>query len=342
MNTKNICKVPFSEIEIHCDGSVYFCCPSKSLTPIGNIFRNSFQDIWYSDKAKNFRREILFNNNYFCDLKICNPLDNIEQDKLELIKNPTISLSENPDFPLYVKFCHDSHCNLKCITCRDEIHTTNSYWSQKLDSMIENVFLPVLKNCEVVSLNGAGEVFVSKHCRNLIKAIVKTYPNMKFDLHTNGIYCDKKNCDELGITDKIVSVGVSMHAITQKTYDSIMLGSDYNKVLKNLEWLSFLQKKGQLKKLELYFVVQKMNYKEMADFVCFAKKLNADVYFWEYRNWGTKWGNENYKKVAIFEKDHPEYNAFAELLQNEIFESNNCHLNNLLKKIKSNFASKTF
>lgn len=332
--TNHKCKVPFSQVEIHEDGNIYVCCPIKTKLSIGNIYKESFDKIWHSKKAKKLRQEILRGNYCFCDLKICDPKDNIEQDKLDLIENFETEFEEKPSYPQYVKFCHDYHCNLKCATCRDKFHTNSKEKTKELNSKIEKIYLPILKNCKVVSLNGSGEALSSKHCRTLIKAIAKKYPNIKFDLHTNGLLCNKKNLEELGIIDKIASIGISMHAKTKEIYDKIMLHGDFEKVLKNLNWLSSLKKEGKIKKLDLYFVVQKTNYKEMGAFLEFAKKLDADVYFWEYRNWGNIWGRKNYDKVAVFEKHHLEYNKFAKYLAKDIFKSKNCHFNNFLKQIK--------
>ncbi len=329
------CKVPFSQVEIHKNGNVYVCCPAKVKCSIGNIYEKPFEEIWHSDIAKEFRKEILENNNYkYCDLKICNPLDNIEQDKLELIEEVQIDCSETPEYPLYVKFCHDNHCNLKCVTCRDNFITSSKERLEELDSYIHSVYLPILKNCKIVSLNGSGEVFASKHCINLVKAIAEEYPNIKFEFHTNGVLATEKMFKDLGIEERIVSINVSMHAYKKSTYEKIMLGSNYDLVLKNLEYFKSLKEKGTLKCLDLYFVVQKMNYKEMPEFIEFAKSIGANVYFWEYRNWGNNWGKENYKDVAIYEKSHILYNNFAKLLKNPIFKDKCCHFNHFLETIK--------
>ena len=333
-SNKCICKVPFSEIEIHNNGDVYVCCPIKNRTVIGNIYKeDNFDNIWYSEIAQNLRKEILEQNYCKCDLNICNPLNNIEQDKLNLMKDNNINLSTKPPYPKYVKFCHEIHCNLKCITCRDKFVTSDSKQTKLLNSYIHTKFLPILKNCEIVSMNGSGEVFASAHCKTLIKEIVKEYPNIKFDLHTNGLLCTKEMCDNLGITNRICSIDISMHAIKKKTYNKIMIGSNYNKVISNLKWLSSLLKEGSLQRLDLYFVVQKMNYKEMIPFIKFANTLNANVYFWEYRDWGPKLGKK-YDKIAVFNKNHIEYNKLAKILQNPIFKNENVYLNNLLSNIK--------
>lgn len=332
MKVYNKCLVPFTQIEIHPNGDVFFCCPIIISKSIGNVYKQPFDEIWYSDIAKEIRREILHNNCYkYCDMQICNPIDNINMDILDIIDDLDIEESEAPPYPQYVKFCHERHCNIKCVTCRDDYCLSSKQETQELDSKIEPVFLPILKNCKVVSLNGAGEVFASKHCCNLIKSIVRVYPNIKFDIHTNGVLCDKKLCDELQITDRLISVDVSMHAVTKDTYQKIHLGSNFDKVNENLNWLKTLKYNGNLKKLNLYFVVQRYNYKEMKLYIQNAKKIGANVYFWEYRNWGNEWGNENYENVAIYEKWHPEYNEFAQILQDDIFKEKHCFLNKYLK-----------
>ena len=332
MNNKHICKVPFSEVEIHISGEVYVCCPSKNNFSIGNIYKNSFDEIWYSERAKELRQDILNNQYTQCNLDICNPADNIEQDKLELTQEE-VNLSLTPPYPKYVKFCHDYSCNIKCITCRDIFYMNSKEKTEELNSYIENIYLPILKNCEVVSLNGTGEVFASPHCKTLVKKISEKYPNIKFDFHTNGVLCTEKLCYELGITDKICSVSISMSAATPKTYNKIMLYSNYDKVIENIKWLNTLLKKGTLKNLDLYFVVQKLNYQEMIPFIKFAKSVNASVYFWELRKWSSNFCKD-YDKYAIHEKTHREYNKFAKILQDPIFKDKNVHLNNLLENIK--------
>ena len=332
MSHKNLCKAPFTCIEISCNGNVTVCCPALNPTVIGNIYRQSFDDIWYSKEAQDLREDMLSRQFKTCNLKLCNPVSNLLQDRM-LLENDDIEFSKTPPYPKYVKFCHDKHCNIKCITCRDDFIVNSKQETLKLNSYIDEVYLPILKNCETVALNGAGEAFASEHCKTLIKKIVEKYPNIKFDIHTNGVLCNKSLCDELGITDKICSIGISLHAFNKETFEKIHLASNYEMVMKNILWLSSLLKAGTLKRLHLYYVVQKMNYKEMIPFVKFATSIGANVYFWEYRDWGTKL-SKNYNKLAVFEKQHPEYNKLAKILQNPIFKQQNVNLNSYLKSIK--------
>ena len=48
----DFCPAPFQEMEIFSDGSVYVCCPSwNEYYSIGNVFENSVEDVWNSEKA---------------------------------------------------------------------------------------------------------------------------------------------------------------------------------------------------------------------------------------------------------------------------------------------------
>ena len=190
-------------------------------------------------------------------------------------------------------------------------------------------------------MNGSGDCLASRHGRILLKRIAEEYPKIKFDLHTNGLLCNEKLLKELNILDRLSVVEISLHASIKETYDKIVLGSDWNKVIKNIEWLSELKKQGKLDDLLLFFVVDNINYKEMPDFVKLAEKYGAQAYFWTYRNWGVQ-NEKEAREMSIFDKRHRDYNELVKVLHNDIFNSKNCHLNPMLLEIsKSNEIKRT-
>ena len=235
--------------------------------------------------------------------------------------------------PKWVDLCYDTQCNINCITCRDKVKVNSKEENEFFDSKIESAILPILKCAKVVYLNGGGEVFASPHSRLLVKKIVENYPNIKFDIHTNGILCDKQNLDELGITNKLYRVSVSLQGYKKETVEKIMLGTDYDRVIKNLHYLSSLKKEGKLKEFNMYFVVNAINYKEMKDYVKFAKTLDAEIQFWELRKWGAKI-DKDYNKLAVFEPWNIKYNDFAQIIQDPIFKDPQIYLNNKLLNCK--------
>ena len=63
-----VCKEPFENIEITIDGNVYFCCSHDiEGKSIGNIYSQSFEEIWNSQKAIEMRTQILNNNYSYCN-----------------------------------------------------------------------------------------------------------------------------------------------------------------------------------------------------------------------------------------------------------------------------------
>ncbi len=325
----SVCHNPFNNIEIQSDGNIYPCCADYCKHhSFGNIFEESdFEKIWNSEEAIKFRTSLLNKDYSVCNLGYCH--FNCKQ-KIDTPSNYTPIMQKYPE---YVKFCHEIQCNVRCITCRDKQCYSSKEQTEKLNSLIEPMFLPILKDCKVVTLNGSGEVFASKHCRTLVKAIVEKYPDIKFGIHSNGLCFDKRNCDDLGITDKIEYAEISIHAATKHTYDKIVRDSNFDKVMKNVEWLAGLKKQGKINRIQLDFVITSINYKEMKAFQQFANKLDVETSFTTYRPWGSKLAN-NYNKVAVFEKTHPEYNKFVKIVQDKIFKSPNCRMQNTLKHLK--------
>ena len=70
-----ICKVPFGFIEIFPNGDVFSCCPAYLKNGmndhIGNIFKESFDEIINSEKAIRIRKNILNNDYSMCKLELC-------------------------------------------------------------------------------------------------------------------------------------------------------------------------------------------------------------------------------------------------------------------------------
>lgn len=319
-----ICANPFDVIEIHPDGAAYVCCPNWTNNySIGNIFEDSFDNIWNSQKAKDIREKMLKRDFSLCRCNTCFQRLKFNYGKYKIF-------SKNPEC---VKFCYDGTCNYSCITCRDNIYCEGRKINNRIgNGSMDAYFLQMLKGVKRVSFSGDGEPFVSRHYRSLIHSISDTYPNIKFDIHTNGSLCNEENCKELGILNKMSTVEVSIHASTPETYKKITRVGDFDNVMKNLKWLSKLKKEKIIKQLKLFFVVHKLNYQEMPEFAKLAHSLGAMVAFWGYRDWGTEFCKK-YDEMAIFEETHPEFEKFREIISQDIFKSSNCDLEPKFKKI---------
>lgn len=307
MNKNQICQRPFSEIEIHTDGKVYTCCPSyQRFYCIGNIFEaNSFDEIWYSEAAKELRRNLINNNYKYCDTQICNPKLGTEN----------IEYTETPPYPKQVRLGYDCHCNLKCVFCRDKIKINTPEENEKYDSLIETVLIPTLKNANLLSITSTGEITASKHSIKLIERATEVYPNLEFELLTNGLLFNEKFYNSLNFRNKIRTIIVSLHAIKKHTYESIVRGSKYEIVHKNLQYIFDLKERGKIKDVCLIFVVFSKNYKELPEFIDFALKNNASPGIWEYRSYNRTTMDSNPLKYEVWNKSHPEYNNFVKVIK---------------------------
>jgi MoaA/NifB/PqqE/SkfB family radical SAM enzyme len=334
INTTNICQNLFYSIEVRANGKVNLCSPAfidYEDCYIGNIFEEEFDAIWNGEKARNLRKLALEGKYPWCRTNKCNML-------VGLMFRPDIDVSGGfseviPTYPTHVVFSHDPQCNVRCIFCRDQhIHNTAEELKE-MDSKIESHYLPLCRDAKIVKMQGAGEIFASRHSRNLIKAIAQRYPEIKFHLQSNGTLFDKENCDELGITDRLYKAVICAHAVTKETYDKLVLDGDFDRVMKNIEWLGSLKASGKLKYFYLGFVVSAVNYREMKDYILLAKRYGAEAYFVELRIENEPTVREE-KKLAITNNRHPDYNRLCALLRDDIFSSPECHLDLVFKNMR--------
>ncbi len=311
MESKHIyCPNPYILAEIMPYGNVYPCsCGWIRGYSFGNIFEQTYDEIWNGDKAKEFRQKLYDN-----DFSLCPGCQNLEI--LKVISDNEPKLISAP--PERVLLGLDEFCDVKCIFCRPENYKVNPNLipKNKEDKLLE-ILTPWLKNARYVKTNAVGEVFASKISRDLIKNIADNFPNIKFEIITNGIHCTQENIEKLNLTNRISMITVSLHAFKEKTYNKLVKGGNYKKVIENLKYLSELKKSGQIERFELHYTVTSINYKEMPDMIKFARQLGANIRFLGLdcsRDLETL-----YKKINIQNPKHPQYNSLVKVVHSKEF-----------------------
>jgi len=323
-----ICMAPFTEVEISEDGNVNCCCSTYTDGYFfGNIFRQSFDEIWNGPRAKKFRQSIIDGKYNYCNREICN-FGRLDPTK----ETPSL----NAPYPRFVTIAYDKTCNLMCTTCRDHLIREARYSKEELNENIEKYYLSICKNAEELVLNSIGECLISKHSRALIKKTAEKYPDIKFNIMTNGIACNKIVMENLGLLNKISTLQVSVHAATEETYNKITRTGNFKCVMKNLKWIAEQHKQGIFPIVLINFVVHSLNYKEMPAFVRLAQELDVLASFWELQSWaGETEMLRQHEKYAVFEKQHPEHQEFLKVLKNPIFDdTDHCVLNSLFLELR--------
>lgn len=322
------CSQPFNRVEIYENGDVYNCCPPFiNYYKIGNIFECSFDGIWNGEKAKILRKKVLCGDFSFC-ADICNKKNSEE----ECNKQYTETVL---DYPEEISISSDSVCNVRCKICRD-IHIKTNYNKETIEEEIKNIWLPIMKNTKLLRFGCSGEPFASYKERTLIKMAAEKYPNLKFHIHTNAILANEKTLKELNIFDKLDTITVSLHSASRWTYNKIVRGGKYDKVMSNLKLFSKMKKEGKLNQFRMIFVVYSENYKEMPKFVKLAQKYNAKAEFWALREVQNTEIGQNFEKYSISNPKHKDNNKLIKILNNKIFNSENVVLYPELKKLKTN------
>jgi len=307
------CRIPFECFEIQQNGNVNSCCIDylKNKTPVGNIEKQDFDEIWNGKMLTDLRQKVLNGDYSMCNRDIC------------CIYEPYVEGEKIFDYkkgPKEVKVSYDFECNYNCIICRDVIKINTPEEMELYDKVYLPKVIEASKNAEVVNLLGSGDPLFSRHARLLMKELIKTYPKIKFNLFTNGLLLDEKNLTELGIQDNIHGLSVSVDAVKSETYKKILRADGFDTVVKNLEVMSEWKKEGKINFITLNFVVSLFNYKEMTEFAKFAQKLDCEAFFSGYRPWESAELHKKYNEVAVFEPTNKHYKEFVKILKNPVFK----------------------
>lgn len=328
MNLKNkFCARPFTYLEIGYpteDGKVlcHACCPNQLPKEVGDLSRESIEDVWNSKSYREIRESILDGSFKYCDSSQCPEIQanslpdrDIVSDKRlrKIINENKTELDLGPEI---LNLSYDQTCNLACPSCRVDFITHNDEQSK---DVFDKIGIEVLKttseNVKRVLFCSSGDPFSSQHFKGLLKELdFKKNPELRIQIVTNGVLFTQKMWDELqNIHGRIDLVCISIDAAKEKTYDIVRKGGDFKKLMRNLEFIKGLRKKGLIPFLKFDFVVQDYNFLEMPAFVEIGKKYGADkVFFQRIINWGT-YSNEDFLKRAVYLEDHPKYQSFVEV-----------------------------
>lgn len=162
---------------------------------------------------------------------------------------PTQDDFKVPDFPTMILLNLTNICPLSCLNCPlKELRKMPDYKPEMMGMKIyKKIINEVAKHPKtVVKLVGDGEPLVLPHIVDMIK-----YSNKKkvhpTGIISNGFLLTEKLSREL-LKTRVDYIDFSLDAATKKVYDRVRLGSDYVKVMSNIELLLKLRRKIQGKK----------------------------------------------------------------------------------------------
>ena len=343
------CPQPFSHFRVSTVGDLSICSPSRLKIPVvGNVLRTDAQTAWNSASAQQLRQSILDGTYEYCSSEHCPALqkkslpdrDRIEDPRLRHIIDNQLTVLETG--PTELNLHYDRSCNLKCPSCRTEIIGIKDQELDRATRVRDSVMdSGIISDAELVTLCGYGEVFSSKVHLGLLRRIDQTIaPNLRIKLLTNGLLLNEAMWNSFENAHPMIDeVWVSIDAATPETY-ALNRGGKWDVLMQNLEFISGLRQSGAFKRFYISFVVQANNYREMPDFVTLGTSLKCDGVFFQKLFDSDNAYMEDFDDRAIHKPDHPEHEAFLELLKRKEMKRRIVDLYTISDVLKANTKTK--
>lgn len=317
------CHHPFRNFEVDEVGDVHICCGALvGGAAIGNVQRQNHEEIWNSDVAKAFRESCTDGSFQYCSRSCGLLMADTLPKTTELPKSYQHPMVTGPRF---INLKHDVTCNLWCASCRHEVIVANKDQRRQLDVVRDQVIFPLLRD-DVEELRIAGgELFASKHYREIVGRLSRAaFPSLKIRIVTNGNLLTEREWKRFPhLAEMIECLEVSVDAATEQTYRRVRRGGNWKALQTNLEGIGRRHRAGLIPEFQLNFVVQKMNYREMPDFVRMALHYGARVRFDPVHNQLGAFLDEQYAEANIYHPDHPEFEDFLRVLDDPVLTGDN-------------------
>lgn len=282
------CPLPFTQLYYY-ENRSGICSPTwNNGVSTGSPRNYSIEELWNSPMAQTIRASILSGSFCFCNQEMCWRMlegklfkkSEITDPKwLEIINGNKLSIEGGPEF---LNIGYNPACNLKCKMCRSEIVPVGRI--KDSDNLVQNLKDFNFTNLKRLIIPGNGELFLNKDYMDILINIDDfQFPSLEaIWIYSNGILFTQENWNKISYLAKRfkLKIFISTDAAKEETYRKVRR-SNYKVLLDNLKMLSDERKKGNIYKLYLPFCVQKENFREMTEFVHFAKSVGADCVHFE-------------------------------------------------------------
>ncbi len=287
LRTKLFCALPFTAINIMENGDVYpDCCSDWVEFPLGNLFAQSWSEVWNGQNARRLRRSMQRGDLRHCDRHWCphiqNALGGIDDPNvvprgarrhLDLPADARSGSVEMSEGPVRVGLHYDDSCNLACPTCRAGVHMVNGEALERMGRLHAVVAAEVLPHARSFSLTGTGDPFASAFLRAFLEGFDRAqYPKLeRVHLHTNATMWSRGLWARMPALHEIeVTTDVSVDAACAATYEVVRRPARWDRLQENLEFIVTIP---NLSALGVSMTVSQLNVAELVAFHDWARVL---------------------------------------------------------------------
>jgi MoaA/NifB/PqqE/SkfB family radical SAM enzyme len=303
----------------------YVCCPTWLPQDVGDL-NQGLESVWNGDVIKKIRKSMLDSSFRYCDKNLCPEIqaDTLHDKRYMYKKEYREYLSHEdgvvPHGPRIVYFSEDKTCNLACPSCRKDYISLEDDVIEQM-KLARSKFLPeLMRDVEELNICSSGDPFTSRIYRDyLFELDGSKFPKLQINLNTNGVLLTKEVFQKMkGIHANLGRITVSLDAATEPTYNIVRVGGNWKRLKENLKSLAAFREQGLFKHLQIDFVVQDHNFREMPEFVKLGLELGVDkVYFQRISNWGT-FDKVTFEKRDVLSPSHPLHGHFKDVCRHPL------------------------
>lgn len=268
---ENFCVAPFTTLLFEPDGSVGACRHKGSEYPIGNIFTQSFDEIWNGPALKQWRQEFIDGQPGHCRVEVKDRKCHHCPEYNALLPSTQID-THQLGLPKRIAFNFNGKCNLECQMCHIWQKPNGNYEKYGLWEKLES-WIGDLEEVELLS----GEPFIQKDTYRLIRLLSEKKPKAAWTITTNANWkltdYVKSQLDQIVVKNIIVSID----SLNAENYAKIRRKGDLQQALQTLrdlhEYSEDRIRRGLSSlSLRVNFLFQKDNWQELGRIDEFEKK----------------------------------------------------------------------
>lgn len=309
------CYMPFEYAQVQTFGYTYPCCEGWAKYNIGNIFFDRPKKVWNSAAAKLYRLSVINKTFAFCNPDNCPYLNNPQ--KVE----KRYTNQHQTEIPTITCLAFDYTCNLMCKSCRKNRINNNKDENYKLmhDNIVKKLQEDKWLESHELLVASQGEALMGEAYKKILFS--KKSNRTSITLHTNATLLNKKNLDKLIEKYNDITMYISVDAATKDTYEKLRVGGNFDVLTNNLKLISEAKKEGKIRYVSILYVLQRENYKELADTCRMVIDLGFDRFdVTRIFNWGT-YSDEEFETVSMYDENGMPKSELVEVLKDPIFKT---------------------
>lgn len=315
--TKKVeCYAPFRSLRFNHSGNVLACCFNRGNI-LGKFPEQSIQEIWFGNNVSNLQQAISVNDYSLgcqsCEKSImCNNRELSGAAQYDYLQN----WEQHQDYPTMFDFELGSTCNFECIMCSGEYSTAirvnrekqKPYYSpyEEHSELFVQQLIPFIPHLREMRFIG-GEPFLMKVYYDIWDKVIELNPGIVLNVLTNGSILNKRV--QAMLQKGNFKISVSIDSLVKNTYESIRKNGDFDQVMNNVEFFSYLMKEqGHIMNFNL--CVMRQNWTEIPDYFhyCNANRIQVVLHTVKFPNHCSIWNLpveelekilNAYKKVSL-------------------------------------------